>query len=331
MEFKDYYATLGVAKSASADEIKQAYRRLAKRHHPDLHVEKDKAAAAGKFKEANEAYEVLSDPSKKAKYDQLGPDWEAGPRPAAREGRAPHGFESDETPEGFDGFSDFFEQVFGRAARGGGRSAGGSPRGAASSWKGQDVEAELSLPLEDCLRPGDRKLSMRVPAVCPRCGGAGRLGSRVCPQCAGLGEAVQEKSVNVHLPESIRDGMRLRLRGQGGPAPGGGTPGDLYLTIRLLPHARFKVSGPDLETDVTLMPWEASLGGEVAVPSLEGSLRVRVPPGTHAGRRLRLAGKGLPKEGGGRGDLYAVARIDIAARSDARTERLYRELREAAS
>lgn len=172
---------------------------------------------------------------------------------------------------------------------------------------------------------------MRVPALCSRCRGAGRVGRHVCPSCAGLGETAQERSITVHLPDRIRDGIRLRLRGQGGPAPGGGTPGDLFLRIRLLPHPRFKVSGSDLETAVTLMPWEASLGGEVTVAALEGPLRIRVPAGTHSGRRLRIPGKGLPKEGGARGDLFALVRIDIPQRSDERTERLYRELKEAAS
>ncbi|MCX5795552.1 MAG: J domain-containing protein [Elusimicrobia bacterium] len=319
IEFRDYYAVLGVKKDASAGDIKHAYRRLAKQHHPDLHPEQDKAAASMKFKEINEAYEVLSDPQKRAKYDQLGPDWQAGPQPGP-EPRAQRRYQGG--AEDLSGFSDFFEQLFGQ---GGARGFGGG-EGFGGGGKGQDVEAELTLSLEDSLRPGDRKLSILAPVLCPQCRGAGRLRDRICPACAGLGEARQEKSINVHLPAPIRDGMRLRLRGQGGP--GGG---DLFLRIKLLPHPDFKVSGSDLETAVTLMPWEASLGGEVSVPTLEGPIRIRIPAGTYAGRRLRIAGKGLGREGGARGDLYAVARIDIPHRSDEKTQRLYRELREAGS
>ena len=349
MDFKDYYAALSVKKNASAEEIKQAYRRLAKQHHPDLHLEKDKASASTKFKEINEAYEVLSDPDKKAKYDDIGPGWDAGPGPGPRPAETarersyaggPYQGPGGREDEGFEGFSDFFETLFGQeGARGFGRTGRGrapggpyqGPGGPDPGPGGGDVEAELPLSLEDCLRPGDRKLSMRVPSVCHRCRGAGRIGRHVCPSCAGVGETVQEKSITVHLPDRIRDGMRLRLRGQGHPAPGGGAAGDLFLRIRLLPHPRFKVSGSDLETTVTLMPWEASLGGEVTVAALEGPLRVRVPAGTHAGRRLRVTGKGLPNEGGARGDLFALVHIDIPQRSNERTERLYRELKEAAS
>jgi curved DNA-binding protein len=329
IEFKDYYAALGVKKEASPDEIKQAYRRLAKQHHPDLHLEKNKAAASTKFKEINEAYEVLSDPQKKAKYDQIGPGWDAeqqaAPPPGARER---HEFRQG-GGEDFEGFSDFFEQLFGQRGASGARGFGGAEAFAQGPGRGQDVEAELTLSLEDSLRPGDKKLTMLVPVICPQCRGSGHGGNRICPACAGVGESRQEKTINVHLPSPIRDGMRLRLKGQAGVA--GAAAGDLYLRIRLLPHPTFQVSGSDLETTVTLMPWEASLGGEISVPTLEGPIRVRIPAGTHAGKRLRIAGKGLGKEGGARGDLYAVVRIDIPHKSDERTQKLYRELREAGS
>ena len=330
IEFKDYYAVLGVKKGASADEIKQAYRRLAKQHHPDLHLEQDKARAAVRFKEINEAYEVLSDPAKRVKYDQIGPGWDAqqepGVPPGAGQGR--YGSRQGEQGDSFSGFSDFFETLFGEAgARGFGRSEAfqGGPR------KGQDVEAELPLSLEDALQGGDKKISILAPSLCPVCRGSGRQGNRICPACAGVGEARQARSITVHLPKHIRDGMRVRLRGQGGPASRSASPGDLFLTIRLLPHPAYRVIGSDLEAMVTVMPWEAALGGEIAVPALEGPIRVRIPAGTHSGRRLRIAGKGLGKEGGARGDLYAVVRIDIPGRIDERMERLYRELREAGS
>ena len=325
IDYKDYYAALGVPKTVSADDLKKAYRRLAKEHHPDLHSEKDKKSATEKFKAINEAYEVLSDPKKKARYDQLGPGWnaqeEGGPAPR-REEAGPSGG----GPEnGFSGFSDFFENLYGNAGQGFGsrRASRAAPR------KGQDVEAEMPISLEDAVRGGEKRLTLNVPALCPACGGTGRRGNGFCPNCAGVGEVSREKTITARLPQAVRDGTRLRLRGQGAAAAGGGEPGDLFLRIRLLPHPHFKVSDADLETAVTVMPWTAALGGEAVVASLEGPIRIKIPAGTHAGRVMRVAGKGLGREGGARGDLHAVVRIDIPEKSDPRLERLYRELREA--
>lgn len=319
--FKDYYAALGVRKDASPEDVKLAYRRLAKQHHPDLNPEKDKLRAEGRFKEVNEAYEVLSDADKRATYDRVGSDQDARPGQAPQAGRA-----APRPEDSVEGFSDFFESLFGRAP---GRppSAGAAPRPA---HRGADIEADLPLSLEDSLVGGQTRISIVVPRLCPACRGSGRQGGRFCPACAGLGETRHEKPITAQLPKLVRDGSLLRLRGQGSPSAHGGEPGDLLLRVRLLPHPSFTVSDGDLETAVTVMPWDAALGGEASVPSLEGTLRVRVPPGTHAGRRLRVAGKGLGKEGGARGDLHAVVRIDIPDRADAATERLYRELREAA-
>jgi len=328
IEYKDYYAVLGVKKDASAEEIKQAYRRLAKQHHPDLHQSKDQAQATAKFKEINEAYEVLSDPEKKAKYDQIGPGWDAAQEsaPPPGGGAARHGVRTGGQEDSFEGFSSFFESLFGDA---GGQGFGRGEAFQGASRRGQDVEAEMALSLEDALRGGDKRISILAPALCPACRGAGRQGNRFCPACAGVGEARQERSITAHLPKHIRDGMRLRLRGQGSPSSRGEGPGDLFLRIRLLPHPTYKVSGSDLETTVTVMPWEAFLGAEISVPTPEGPIRIRIPAGTHSGRRLRIAGKGLGKEDGSRGDLHAVARIDIPDRTDDRMERLYQELREA--
>jgi len=328
-ERKDYYAVLGVGKNASPEELKQAYRRLAKLHHPDLHPEQGKAAAAERFKELNEAYEVLCHPEKKTKYDRFGPDWEraaeaeaASERP--RRARPP---EAGEDEGGFSGFSDFFENLYG----GTGAAGFGSARGARSGpRRGQDVEAEMPLSLEDALSGGEKTITLGVPALCPACGGSGRRGRGFCPSCGGVGETSQPKTITARLPKTARDGTRLRLRGQGAAVPGG-EAGDLYLRIRLLPHPAFRVSGDDLETDVSVMPWVAALGGEASVPALDGALRIKIPPGTRAGRVLRVAGRGLAREGGGRGDLRVAVRIDIPERSNARMEKLYQELREASS
>jgi curved DNA-binding protein len=321
-EYKDYYATLGVAKTASPDEVKKAYRRLAREHHPDLHPEKNKASAGEKFKGINEAYEVLSDPAKRAKYDQLGPGWEqeqpAGPPP--RRQTAP---DFGGGAGAFSGFSDFFEGLYGRdASRGFG--AGGAPRG---PRRGQDVEAEISISLEDAVRGGEKRLTLNIPAVCPSCGGSGRKGRSFCQACGGVGETQVEKTITARLPQAVRDGMKLRLRGQGGAAPGG-EPGDLYLRIRLLPHPSFKVVGSDLETTMTVMPWIAALGGDASVATLDGPIRIKIPAGTHAGRAFRVAGKGLGKDGGGRGDLQAAVRIDIPEKLGPKLEKLFTEMRE---
>ena len=322
-EYKDYYATLGVAKSASPDEMKKAYRRLAREHHPDLHPDKNKARASEKCKELNEAYEVLSDPAKKSKYDQLGPGWdqERPARPSSPRREAP-GFGGGAGE--FSGFSDFFEGLYGQA---GGRefgAGGGAPR---EPRRGQDVEAEISISLEDAVRGGEKRLSLKVPALCPACGGSGRKGRGFCPNCGGVGETEVEKSVTARLPQAVRDGMKLRLRGQGA-ASRGGEPGDLFLRIRLLPHPSFRVSGSDLESTVTVMPWIAALGGEAAVATLDGPIRIKIPAGTHAGRAFRVVGKGLGKEGGGRGDLHAAVRIDIPEKIGPRLEKLFSDMRE---
>ncbi|HEX4048585.1 MAG TPA: DnaJ C-terminal domain-containing protein [Elusimicrobiota bacterium] len=323
-DYKDYYATLGVAKNATAEELKKAYRRLAREHHPDLHPEAHKARAGERFKELNEAYEVLSDPAKRAKYDQLGPGWDQQ-RPAGPPPRRPEGPDFGGGARGFSGFSDFFEGLYGEDA---GRGfASGAPRG---PRRGQDVEAELAVSLEDAVRGGEKRLTLNVPAICPSCGGSGRKGRGFCPHCGGVGETQAEKTITARLPQAVRDGMKLRLRGQGG-ASSGGEPGDLYLRIRLLPHPAFKVSGSDLETTVAVMPWVAALGGEAPVATLDGPIRIKIPAGTRAGRAFRVAGKGLGKDGGGRGDLNAAVRIDLPEKLGPKLEKLFAEMKEAAS
>jgi curved DNA-binding protein len=322
IDYKDYYSILGVPKTAAPEDIKKAYRRLAKEHHPDLHTEKNKLRATEKFKEINEAYEVLSDPKKKTQYDQIGPGWDSQqqPGPPPRRPQQAHNFEDDGEQGGFSGFSDFFEKVYGDQER---RSGTRRPR------KGQDVEAEMPLSLEDAVRGGEKRLTLNIPSLCPACAGTGRRGNGFCPNCGGVGEIPAQRTITARLPKTVHDGMRLRLKGQGSPSAGG-EAGDLYLRIRLSPHPQFKVTGADLETPVTIMPWVAALGGEVSVPSLEGPVRIKIPPGTHADRVLRVAGKGLGREDGTRGDLHAVVRIDIPNQSNAQLEGIYQKMKEAA-
>jgi len=304
VQFKDYYQTLGVARTASPEEIKQAFRKLARIHHPD--VAKNKATGEVKFKEINEAYEVLGDPEKRKRYEELGANWQdgggqqpygAGPRGSTR-GRGPAGgpdFEFDGT-----GFSDFFESFFG-SGRGGPGAGGPRRRGPvamdedeeAFSHPGNDVEADLLVPLEDALHGSKRKVTLRRPA---QNGGDERL-----------------NTYEVKIPAGVREGQRIRLAGQGGAGYGGAAAGDLYLRVRLARHPDFTVEGADLNYDLDLAPWEAVLGVSVKIPALDGLTSLKVPAGTAAGSRLRLRGLGLPREDKTRGDLYATVRVQVPA------------------
>jgi curved DNA-binding protein len=275
VEYKDYYQVLGVPRDAGQDEIRRAYRKLAREYHPDLNRDSD---AEERFKEVGEAYEVLADPDKRARYDQLGAQWRARER-ASDTGNfedffARQGFGGDDVRVEFgDGdFSEFFERVFGDGAAA--RTSG--------PLRGLDREAVLDLSLEEALAGGRRRLSLED---------GGRL--------------------DVNIPAGVRQGQRIRLANQGAAGRNGGPSGDLYLRVRLKPHPTFRRRGDDLDLDLPVAPWEASLGATVPVPTLTGTAQVRVPAGSSSGRRLRLRGRGLPKQGGGHGDLHAIVRITV--------------------
>lgn len=282
VKFQDYYETLGVARTATAEEIKQAFRKLARIHHPD--VAKNKVTGEAKFKEINEAYEVLSDPDKRRRYDELGPNWQdaaGGPAgPGRNRGRTRTQAGESEFEFSGTGYSDFFESFFG-----GGRS------GDAFAQEGRDVEADLLVTLEEALRGALRTLTLRRPAT--------------------PGAAERTDTYQVRIPRGVREGQRIRLAGQGGKGLGHGSPGDLYLRVRLARHPDFSVQGADLHCDLDLAPWEAVLGVQAKIPTLDGATSLRVPPGTAAGRQLRLRGLGLPQDDGTRGDLYATVRIRL--------------------
>jgi curved DNA-binding protein len=284
LSYTDYYDVLGVSRDADQDAIRRAYRKLAREYHPDLNSDSD---AEERFKELGEAYEVLSDPDKRERYDRLGARW----REAERE--APDGsFEDFFSHEGFgDGGTvefgeDLFEALFG--ARGG--HAGGPLRG-------RDREALLELSLEDALTGGRRRLTL------------------------------DGREVSVNFPAGVRDGQLIRLAGQGGPGHGGGPPGDLFLRVALKPHPRFHRRGDhDLDVELAITPSDAALGTTVAVETPTGTARVRVPPGSSSGRRLRLRGRGLPKRGGDSGDLHAVVKIVVPKELSDRERELYEQL-----
>jgi curved DNA-binding protein len=298
--FRDYYDVLGVSRDASEDEIRAAYRRLARRYHPDVNKEE---GAEDRFKEVSEAYEVLRDPEKRERYDRLGPNWKAGQDVSGAPGF--NGFQGfDDVRVDFGGgdfggadFSDFFEGLFG--GRAGGRR-GGRAGGFASgfSGRGSDQEAVLELTLEEAAAGGRRQLSL----------GDGR-------------------DYEVNIPRGVRDGQRIRLAGEGGRGLGGGPPGDLYLRVRLKPHPRFRLKGDDLEVDLPVAPWEAALGATVDVPTLNGRARLKVPAHSSCGRRLRLRGEGMPTSNGA-GDLYAAVKIVVPKRLRREERELYERLAE---
>ena len=302
MKYKDYYAALGVARGASAVDIKKAYRKLAQKHHPDVSKEK---GAEERFKEIAEAYQTLKDPEKRAAYDQLGAGYQPG-----QDFRPPPDWEKqfrgDRTGEysAFDGLdlSDLFASL--RGAR------GGTAR-ASRQIPGEDYEVTVHLSLEDALRGTQVDLNLNVPEYDSEGGG------RHVP-----------KTVKARIPKGATDGQRLRLRGQGGKGINGGRHGDLYLNIALQPHALFRPTGHDLYIDLPLAPWEAALGATVEVPTLDGAVNLKIPPGTAAGRKLRLAKKGLPRPGGGEGDLYAIVQVVNPTVLSEREKELFRELAE---
>jgi curved DNA-binding protein len=304
VEFKDYYSTLGVAREASQDDIKKAFRKLARQYHPD--VAKDKKGAEEKFKAVNEANEVLSDPEKRKKYDELGANWQENgsyqPPPGRRGGRnqAGAGAQGQEFHFGGTGFSDFFEQFFSGGSRYGFPEDGsGFGEGPASGEmrpnRGADIEGDILVTLEEAMRGTVRPLTLQTTN----------------PQ---TGEA-ERRSFQVRIPPGAIDGKRIRVPGQGEPGQGGGASGDLYLRVRHAAHPDYHSHDADIYHDLALAPWEAVLGAEVAVRTLDGTIKLKIPPGSESGRQLRVRGRGLPKgKSGERGDFFVVIEVSIPTR-----------------
>ncbi|PYI88137.1 MAG: J domain-containing protein [Verrucomicrobia bacterium] len=310
VQFRDYYETLGVSKTASDEEIRSAFRKLARKYHPD--VAKDKKTAEEKFKEINEAYEVLSDPEKRKKYDQLGANWNQPggfqPPPDWGGGAQPGGYYQWSGGDGggidFEfggtGFSDFFEAFFGG---GRGRSAfGGFGQRQRTAERGSDVEADIMVTLEEALHGATRQVSLR------------RAGSK------------KVETYQVKIPRGVREGQRIRLAGQGEAGERGGQSGDLFLRVRLARHPDFTVEGADLIHDVRIAPWQAILGDQLMVPTLEGKARLKIPQGTQGGQRFRLRERGLPGVSGSRGDLYVVVQITIPKKLSEREREIWEQL-----
>ena len=303
MEYRDYYALLGVEKSATQDEIKRAFRKLARKYHPDLNKDED---AEVKFKEISEANEVLSDPEKRAAYDQLGqayrpgkdfqppPDWDAGYEFSGRP--ASDGAQAQE-------FSDFFETLFGEAYQ----QQRATNAKARFHAKGQDHHAKVLIDLEDAFHGAKRTIVLKVPELTED----GHL-------------AVRDRKLEVSIPQGVREGQHIRLRGQGAPGLGDGGAGDLYIEIALKPHPVYQAEGADLHLDLPITPWEAALGGKVKVPTPDGVVDLKIPAGSRQGRKLRLKGRGFPAKPPG--DFYATLQIALPPADSAKAKELYKRM-----
>jgi len=331
---QDYYEVLGVKRDASDEDIKKAYRKLARKFHPDLNPG-DKTAE-DQFKQLQAAYDVLSNAEDRKLYDQYGENWRAvkagaGAPPPGWEQAQPGagrggggaragGFDVNDfdfgsfRTSGSEGF-DIFEELFGGARGRGQRRA-----------RGRDIEAELELSLEEAHRGGRRSLQMQVAQTCPTCNGTGVHDGKVCETCGGAGEISRPKTIEANIPAGMRDGSTIRLAGQGGAGANGSEPGDLYLRIRLRPHPVFAVKGDDLEVELPIAPWEAVLGAKVNAPTIDGKVELTIPAGASTGQRLRLRGQGLNKRKSGRGDEYVRLKVVVPKETSDEERRLYEEL-----
>lgn len=331
MNFKDYYSVLGVPKNAPQKDVKSAYRKLARKWHPDANPGNAQEAEE-RFKEISEAYEVLGDAEKRKKYDLLGPDWQQAARQAEQQRR----YRTTSDGQEFDfgnfggargagggpsGFSDFFDMFF----SGVGRRQTTQTTGFAQ--RGQDLETTIELGLRDEYDGGKKAISLQVEDLCPRCHGSGTENGHLCPQCHGTGRVLALKKFEVTIPKGIGDGQRIRLAGQGGLGINGGPNGDLYLIVKSVEDPTYKRKGDDLYVDLPVSIYDLLLGGEVNVPTLGGQVAMTIPEGTQNNRLLRLSGKGMPRlKGGGAGDQYVRLIGRLPQNLSDKEKKLFKEL-----
>jgi DnaJ-class molecular chaperone len=321
---KDYYQILGVSRNASEKDIKQAYRRLARKHHPDVNPG-DKSAEA-KFKEINEAQEVLSDPEKRKKYDQLGDNWQYADQFNKAGAQGPFGggqpqyqtYEWDGAEAG--DLGSIFERMF--------RGGSGPSRTARRTKRGADVEHPLEVTLEEAFSGTSRILQTQAEDICQVCGGRGALKNAPCYACGGAGRVLRPKRLEVKIPPGVKTGSRVRVAGEGSSGLAGGAKGDLYLIVTVIPHSMFERREDELYVDVSVPLMVAMLGGEVEVPTLKGKVSLKIPEETQNGKTFRLAGLGMPHLGSvGRGDLFARVKVILPANLSPREKQLFQELR----
>lgn len=338
MEYKDYYKTLGVDRGADEKAIKTAYRRLARKYHPDVN-----RGHAERFKEISEAYTVLSDPEKRKRYDTLGPDWERYAQAGAGARSPFEGRNVRFTQHGdLGGFSDFFRTIFGDLGGGSGRfeqsraghaefdlsdlgdlgvAFGGSP------GRGSDVEAGIELTLEEAFHGTRKTISLELDEPCPDCGGAGNVNRRPCARCRGGGWTKAGRHLDVKIPGGVDTGARVRVAAEGAGGARGGR-GDLYLRVTVTPHPHFERKGDDLYVDLPLSVADAALGAEVSVPTLKGQVSMKIPPETSSGKTFRLPGYGMPHlKGGGAGDQYVRVQVVVPTGLSGREKELFQELK----
>ncbi|QBD80064.1 J domain-containing protein [Ktedonosporobacter rubrisoli] len=324
MDYKDYYKILGVARGASTDDIKKAFRKLARKYHPDVNPGDRKAEE--RFKEINEAYEVLSDPDKRRKYDTLGPNWQEqfGPNFSGAGRRSyqygTRGGSFDFDPMG-PGFSDFFEALFGRGSTTSGRT---NMRRRA----GDNIEQPVEVTVQEAFSGGVRTFNVQSPEVCPTCQGVGEVNGKICPTCNGQGAVPRSKRLQVKIPPGVDNGSKIRVAGEGQPGIGGGPRGDLFLVISVKPDSVFERKGDDLYIDIDVELVKAMLGGEVTVPTPDGrKLILTIPPETQNSRLFRLAGKGMPRlRNEGHGNLFARVRVVLPMHLSADERALFEKL-----
>jgi DnaJ-class molecular chaperone len=327
MNFKDYYSVLGVPKDSPQKDIKSAYRKLARKWHPDANPENVKQAEE-KFKEISEAYEVLGDAEKRKKYDLLGPDWQQAARQAEQQRR----YRSSSEDFGFDdfggagegapsGFSDFFDMFFSGVGRRQTTQTTGFPQ------RGEDLETTIELGLRDAYDGGKKAISLQVEDLCPRCHGTGTEAGRLCPQCHGTGRVLLLKKFEVAIPRGIGEGQRIRLAGQGGAGRNGAPNGDLHLIVKAIADPTYKRKGDDLYVDLPVSIYDLLLGGEVSVPTLGGQVSMTIPEGTQNNRLLRLSGKGMPRvKASGSGDEYVRLIGQLPQSLSDKEKKLFKEL-----
>jgi DnaJ-class molecular chaperone len=333
VNYKDYYSILGVPKNAAEKDVKSAYRKLARKWHPDANPDNARQAEE-KFKDIQEAYEVLGDAEKRKKYDVLGSDWQRAAREADQhrayrqaQGADFSGFgnfgNAGAGAGGASGFSDFFDMFF----SGIGRQRTGGSGFTSPQQRGEDLESTIELSLHHAFEGGRKSVTLQVEDMCPRCHGTGTDRNRICPQCHGTGRVRETKKFDVTIPRGVRDGQRIRLAGQGASGPGGGPRGDLYLVVHLGNDDRYERKGDDLYLDLPVSIYDLILGAEVRVPTMNGDVTMTIPPGTQNNKMLRLTGKGMPKlKDGGYGDEYVRLIGQLPTNLTDKEQKLFREL-----